>query len=193
MTKGKKNFSKGKVIFSLFLISAGFVLLFGKPEKAEKTFETAVKYSTAQEPIKAEGFDGETEKTSAIPKKIIIPSLSLSVNIKKAGIIEGYWEVYESSASWGEGSGLPGYAGNQVIFAHAREGLFLPLKDIKEKEVIYVLTESNWFEYSVEKIKEVKPDDLEVIKPTKDEILTIYTCSGFNDNKRLIIVAKRIN
>jgi len=67
------------------------------------------------------------------------------------------------------------------------------LKDIKEKEVIYVLTESNWFEYSVEKIKEVKPDDLEVIKPTKDEILTIYTCSGFNDNKRLIIVAKRIN
>ena len=191
MTKGKINFSKGKVIFSFFLISAGLVLIAGKPEKVNKTSETAVKYSTAQEPIKAEGFGGEIKETSAIPEKIVIPSLSLNVDVKKAKIVDGYWEVYEKHASWGEGSGLPGYAGNQVIFAHAREGLFLPLKDIKEKEVIYILTESNWFEYRVEKIKEVKPDDLEVIKPTEDETLTIYTCSGFNDNKRLIIVAKR--
>jgi|GEM_PF-925154 len=124
------------------------------------------------------------------PEKIIIPNIGINLKIDKAKIINGYWETSEINASHGEGSANPGEKGNIVIFAHAREGLFLPLKEIKEKDTIYVLTNEKWFEYEVKEIKTVSPDQIEYIAPTKDETLTLYTCTGFLDSKRLLIISK---
>ena len=45
---------------------------------------------------------------------------------------------------------------------------------------------------SEEEIKLAYPNEVEVIAPTEDETLTLYTCSGFNDEKRLVVVGKRI-
>jgi len=56
---------------------------------------------------------------------------------------------------------------------------------------IYVLTKNEWFSYEVSDVKEVLPNQTEVIKPTDDERLTLYTCSGFADTKRLIVTARR--
>ena len=49
-----------------------------------------------------------------------------------------------------------------------------------------------WFNYTVSEIKEVIPSQIEVIAPTPDETLTLYTCSGFGDSMRLIVIAKRV-
>ena len=51
---------------------------------------------------------------------------------------------------------------------------------------------SSWYSYEVVDIKEVYPNQTEVIEETDDETLTLYTCSGFADSKRLIVVAKRV-
>lgn len=147
-------------------------------------------YTFANEPVEIKGLS-EKEAVGELPKRIIIPDLSINLEVRKAEIISGFWEVFSDGAAWGSGSGLPGEAGNQVIFAHAREGLFLPLKNIKTDMAIYVLTDDNWYGYKVKEIKEVYPDQIEVISPTEDETLTLYTCSGFKDSKRLIVVAKR--
>lgn len=153
---------------------------------------TSIKNSFADEPVKVEGFSKEEAKDEKIlPQRIIIPSLSIDIAVKRARNIKGYWEVFEDSAAWGEGSGIPGEPGNQVIFAHVREGLFLPLKEVKTGMNVYVLTEKGWFDYKVVEIKEVYPNQVEVIAPTEDETLTLYTCTGYNDSKRLIVVAKR--
>jgi sortase A len=168
------------------LLLLGVVLVFGN------RFENGNQsYTFANEPVLIEGFDLNLSQDFSTPTRIVIPSLSIDLVVVNSKIINGYWEVFEDSAGWGEGSGVPGRLGNQVIFAHAREGLFLPLREIKLEQTIYVLTGSNWYSYKVNEIKEVYPNQTEVIAPSEDEMLTLYTCSGYKDSKRLIITAKR--
>jgi LPXTG-site transpeptidase (sortase) family protein len=124
------------------------------------------------------------------PLRVIIPSLSLDLSIIEAAVVNGYWELSETTASHGVGSANPGENGNIVVFAHARQGLFLPLRNIKTEDTIYLLTRDRWHRYEVREIKEVAPDQVEVIAPTPSETLTLYTCSGFLDSKRLIVTAK---
>lgn len=124
------------------------------------------------------------------PMRIIIPTLSIDLPVTESRVVDGYWEVSEMTASHGMGSSLPGQNGNIVIFAHARKGLFLPLRGIRANDRIYVLTNDRWYRYRTENIREVAPTDVAVIRPTADETLTLFTCSGFLDSKRLVVVAK---
>lgn len=148
--------------------------------------------SFANEPVSVEGFSQEEFQSAAVAKKILVPDIGMDLEVEEADIIGGYWEVFEDKAGWGKGSGLPGQAGNQVIFAHARENLFLPLRSIKPATKLYVLTDFGWFDYQVTDIKEVNPSETEVIAPTENETLTLYTCSGYRDSKRLIVTAEPI-
>jgi LPXTG-site transpeptidase (sortase) family protein len=179
------NLKQSKIPLGISLLILGTILVFGKPLPKENP---DLDYSFSQEPVKVEDFESH-EKGDA-PTKIIVPGLSIDLEVGEARVINGYWEVFPDKAGWGEGAGLPGENGNQVIFAHAREELFLPLKDVEVGMKVYVTTENAWYSYRVEKIKEVFPNQIEVIKPTEDETLTLYTCSGFNDEKRLIVIAK---
>lgn len=129
------------------------------------------------------------ENVKNIPVRIIIPKNNIDLKVTPSKIVNGYWETSEVSASYGLGSGYPQSKSNTVIFAHAREGLFYNLKDVEMGEIIYVFSKDKWFRYKVNKIKTVLPNQIEVISPTKNEVLTLYTCSGFYDEKRLIISA----
>ena len=186
-----KKTSKSKLSLGFTLLALGLLLLV-RP----KVRETPLNKSFSDEPVEISGFlSSQDAANKNLPKRIIIPDLGIDLEVKRARIIEGFWEVFEDSAGWGEGSGFPGEIGNQVIFAHARQGLFLPLRKVKAGMRAYVLAEgipSNWFSYEVSEIKEVSPNQVEVIDKSEDERLTLYTCSGFQDEKRLIVVGKRV-
>ena len=124
-----------------------------------------------------------------IPVKIIIPEVNIDLPVVQAKVVDGYWEISEHTASYGDGSGIPGQNGNTVIFAHARVGLFYNLKDVKTGDIVYVFTKNSLYRYKVNKIMAVYPNQTEVIKPTKDQTLTLYTCTGFSDEKRLVVTA----
>ena len=126
------------------------------------------------------------------PTHIIIPSLSIDLPVIEAPVINGYWETSDTSASHGVGSAVPGQDGNMVIFAHARQGLFLPLRNITNGADIYVMTKNKWYQYKVVDTKLVYPNQTEVISPTHDQTLTLYTCDGYFDEKRFIAVAKPV-
>jgi len=183
-----KEKPKSKFALGLALIATGALLVFFRPQN----LSNGPDYTFESEPVKVQGFTSQEEDEKLLPTRILIPNLSIDLPVKKARIIKGYWEVFPDSAAWGEKSGIPGKPGNQVIFAHAREGLFLPLRDVKGGMKVYVLTLEGWYNYEVKEIKEVYPNQIEVIAPTEDETLTLYTCSGYSDSKRLIVVAKRI-
>ncbi len=152
----------------------------------------SIQSSFESEPVKIQGFSVSEIDEASLPKQIIIPSLGIDLAVNKAKVVEGYWEVFTDSAGWGEGSGIPGANGNQVIFAHARKGLFLSLRQVREEMKIEVVTDDSQYTYEIIEIKEVYPYQTEVIEPTDDETLTLYTCSGFADSKRLIVIAKRV-
>jgi LPXTG-site transpeptidase (sortase) family protein len=125
-----------------------------------------------------------------IPDRITIPDLEIDLPVKKAKIVNGYWEVFDDQAGWGDESGYPGEAGNQVIFAHARKGMFLSLRQVKKDTVIHIFAGAREFSYKVVDYKEVLPNDISLIQKTSDETLTLFTCSGFADTKRMVVTAK---
>lgn len=180
----KKSSIRLRLVFGAALVLLGFLLT----SKGAYEVNTA---SFENEPVKFEGLDGYSSEETDVPEKIVIPGLGINLPVEKAEIVNGYWEVFDDRAGWGVGSGYPGNDGNQVIFAHARDGQFLPLQDVRQGMQIYVFTDSNWFSYEVKEIKEVWPSNTEVVDPTEDETLTLYTCSGYQDEKRLIVTAKR--
>ena len=184
----KKKSKGSKFGLGIALIALGIIFVIGS--FGQRTARTE---SFASEPVKVEGFSAEEAPQEKLPVRIVLPSLSIDLEVKAAKNVNGYWQVFPDTAAWGEGSGLPGEAGNQVIYAHARKGLFLPLRDIALGMKVYVLTKEAWYWYEVKEVKEVKPTQVEVIAPTEDETLTLYTCSGFADSKRLIVSAKRLN
>ncbi len=133
------------------------------------------------------------EAANASTTRIIIPRLSINLPVVEAPVVNGFWELSDTSASHGMGSANPGKKGNAVIFAHAREGLFGPLRTIVSGDTIYVLTGNRWLSYTVTAIKLASPHDTATIAPTPDETLTLFTCSGFLDQKRLVVTAKPVS
>lgn len=186
-SKRKSKPSSLKIFIGLLIFISGIYLIFNK-DKGGIYLSTTF----AEEPVKIEELKLGNMVLGETPERIIIPSLRINLPVKAAKVVSGYWEVFDESAAWGEGSGIPGQKGNQVIFAHAKESLFLPLRSIKLGDKIYVLTKDKYFQYQINEIKEVRPGQTEVIAPTPDETLTLYTCSGFADSKRLIVVGKRL-
>lgn len=125
------------------------------------------------------------------PVRIIIPQLKIDLAIEPSKVVDGFWEIHNDVANFGVGSSLPDENGNTVIFAHAKKKQFGPLRAIKKDYEISVQTKNGlWYTYKVVEKKEVRPYNVEVIAPTQDKTLTLFTCSGFADSKRLIVVAK---
>ena len=175
------HFLRNKIIGLTFLVLALVLLVFPIHPPIQKPSE--------KNPIVINSELLSSKKTQSNPIRILIPKADIVLPVVDAKIVNGYWELSETTASYGLGSGHPGEKGNTVIFAHAREGLFYNLKDVKAQDIIYVFTKDKWFKYKVNKITEVFPNQTEVIGPTKNETLTLYTCSGFYDEKRLILTA----
>ena len=183
---GARKF-RDKVGLGIALIALGIIFVFG----GAGLFKRTNSETFASEPVRIEGFVADEASLEKVPQRIILPELSIDLTVKNSELINGYWQVFTDAAGWGEGSGLPGEPGNQVIFAHARRGLFLPLRDVEIGNKVYVLSKEKWYQYEVKEIKQVLPTQVEVIAPTEDETLTLYTCSGFADSKRLIVIAKK--
>lgn len=147
------------------------------------------KVSSKSQPFKVSTELLSKKETTQAPSKIIIPNYKVDLKVIEAPVINGFWELSETTASHGVGSANPGENGNIVVFAHARDDLFGPLRDMKVGDKIYLLTKDHWATYQVSETKLVNPDQVEVIAPTKQETLTLFTCSGFLDSKRLIVKA----
>lgn len=175
----------------LFILLGFFFIAFPSFYRGE-LFQLKEETPLVEEPIKIDPGLLGTKKPSEPPLRIVISSVKIDLPVVEAKVVKGYWETSATSASHGVGSANPGERGNMVIFAHARKGLFLPLKEVKVGDLVEVFTKERRYRYQVAEIKEVKPEQVEVISQTPDERLTLYTCSGFLDSKRLVVVAKPI-
>ncbi len=180
----------------LFILAGVLLILFPSFYSQTKTSSLSKIQTKAQSknnisknPIKVDSKLLGKKETIQSPQRIVIPKFKIDLNVVEAKVINGFWEISEISASHGVGSANPGENGNVVVFAHARDELFGPIRDIKKGDKIYILTKDHWHTYLVEETKLVDPEQIEVIGETKTETLTLFTCSGFLDSKRLIVKA----
>ena len=77
-----------------------------------------------------------------------------------------------------ESTALPGHEGNVVIAGH-RDTFFRPLRHIKKGDEIVLHTPQARFQYRVTSLRVVHPQDLSVLEPTDESVLTLITCYPF--------------
>lgn len=136
--------------------------------------------------------------------RIIIPSIEVDSRVVELGIVfedgEWQWERPVHAVGHLKGTADPGRSGNIVMSGHISspvrgEGqVFKRLPEIKLNDVVVLYTPVRGFAYQVVGKKVVLPSDVDVLKPTPDETLTLITCvPDFIYSHRLIVTAKRVS
>lgn len=164
-----------------FLIAAVSVRIY--QESQEKFFPS----------FKASDFGGKAEEGD-LPTKILIPKVRIDLPVFLGKVLDENWEIATKGASYLQGSGVPGRVGNVVIYGHNKKNQFGPILWLKEGSEIKIINKKGGeFIYEVKEIKRVSPQNIEVLSPTQDSTLTLYTCTGFLDQERFIVTAKLVN
>lgn len=135
------------------------------------------------------------------PTRIMIPALGLDTIVKYVPY-DGYtWLIsgLQNEIAWMGSTSWPGLGGNTALAGHVTlrngaDGPFRYLENLQPNDRITVYTEKNIYHYRVRSKFEVSDDDMSVVQPSEQPILTLITCTGWNRElghylKRLIIVA----
>ena len=103
--------------------------------------------------------------------------------------------VPEGAAAHYPGTAWPGEGSNTYVYAHAREGHFLELWQVRTGDVVDVdLADGSVAQYRVSQIlPTVAWDAIEMLAPTSTEILTLQTCLTYDVTApRFVVIAERI-
>ncbi len=175
---GKKTFLLFSTMLGLLLIVIGEVTLYY--ERRVLSFG-ANPYANSQSLAIDAGL---------LPTKVTISSAKIDLAVEPGAIVDGVWQISYKNATYLTGSSLPTKNGNIVIYGHNKKVIFgrLPLVK-KNDEVTITVKDGRSFKYKVSDISTVTPDKIEAVSPTNYPVLTIYTCTGFLDSKRLVVKA----
>ncbi|HEX7018296.1 MAG TPA: sortase [Patescibacteria group bacterium] len=134
------------------------------------------------------------ENRGSEPQRVKIGTANIDLPVTPAHIVGGVWETSDTTATHLVTSARPGEKSNIVIYGHNRDHLFKALHDVQAGETVTLVTEDgNEYHYQVSSKTVVTPDQIEVVLPTEKEELTLYTCTGFLDTKRLVIKATPVS
>jgi sortase A len=124
------------------------------------------------------------------------------IEFPRFGLFAPVYEGTEESelgrgAGWVQGTALPGVPDrrrNCVIAAH-RTTYFSPLESAVPGDVLSLVTGSGAEEYIVDRVLVVRPDRVDLERPTRSARLTLVTCTPFNylgsAPERLVVIASR--
>ncbi len=127
------------------------------------------------------------------PAAIDIPSVHLNVPLAAGYIIDGIWTVSKTHALHLSNSAYPGHPGNIIVYGHNSRDIFGRLSQVQiGDEIILSAADQERYAYRITGIHTTTADDASSIAQTEEEVLTIYTCTGLFDSKRLIVRAERL-
>jgi LPXTG-site transpeptidase (sortase) family protein len=113
--------------------------------------------------------------------------------IEKGTFKYGLWPLSDSNPTYLETSGTPGQSGNIIIYGHNTPSIFHDLHKVKEGSVVTLTTNSDQtLSYKIDNIKQVFPQDVEILRQGSEERITLFTCTGLFDSMRLVVSGKRI-
>ena len=142
------------------------------------------------------------------PLKLQIPSIDVDTEVDEGGIIinkqgEAEWETVPFVALHYRETAQVGGRGNAVISGHVVTiswgNVFRDLYKLNFGDEVKVETDEGRFTYIVEDLKLVKPDNVSVMGPSNDPILTLITCGGEFDSRsrsfsdRLIVTSRLVD
>ncbi len=173
-----------RVFLSLFLIVAGAALL--SAAYSQRMGLSSRTLANIQKTV-------STNEKGIKPTKLYIPKLNKSLDVYDGSYENNRWVVTQNGVSFLTSSKIPGEAGNAVMYGHNRKSLLGDLKNVTEGEYIFVvLSDQSVVRYKVSETKEIQPTQVDILNQTNDATLTIYTCSGYLDESRFVVIAKKV-
>ena len=125
-----------------------------------------------------------------IPRRIFIKDLGINLPIIPSEVKNNQWETTENGASYLLSSPVPGDSGNSIIYAHNWASLFGNLVRARTGEEVDVeFADKSVRKFSIAYTTTVTPDQSSILAPSKDRRITLYTCTGWFDSKRFVVVA----
>jgi sortase A len=122
--------------------------------------------------------------------RLEIPALSVNLPVEEAKINNGVWAVSSKGVSHLNQSVNPGFPGNSIFYGHNWKSLLGTLWKIKiGNEILVADAEGQEMTFYVSEVKRVEPNDISILEDTTEPTLTLYTCAGFMDSKRLVVTA----
>lgn len=138
--------------------------------------------------------------------QLIIPSVAVNTPIIQVYLRNATWDVSTLGTYAGHLQGttwVNGVAGNIVLSGHVemrdgRQGVFAGLDKIEVGALIILQQGEINRRYQVTEMRSVEPNDLEPVRPTDTERLTLITCDSydfFSDTylNRTVIIAEPIS
>lgn len=116
-----------------------------------------------------------------------IDSIGLNARIKDGTDLKTLGEAI------GHFKETPYFSGNVCLAAHNRgsnQNFFENLKDIEVDDEVSYITKYTEQKYYVSEIKEIEETNLDVLKPTENNQITMITCIANKREKRLCVIAE---
>lgn len=132
-----------------------------------------------------------SQKT-VVPTRLIIDSLSLTLPIVPAVIESGRWPATTDGVSYLTQTPVPGDVGNSVLYGHNFSYLLGSLTQVVPGDTIVIETSDGGAHiFTVDYTQVVTADQTHILDDTADSRITLYTCTGFLDLKRFVVVATK--
>ncbi|MBI2611522.1 sortase [Candidatus Gottesmanbacteria bacterium] len=125
-----------------------------------------------------------------LPKRITIKKLGIDLPIYPATLAKGQWEASTEGVSYLSSSVIPGEVGNSILYGHNWTNLLGNLPNARPgQEIVIEFDDRSIKKFTIKYTTVVSPTDFQILDPSNDVRLTLYTCTGFFDSKRFVIVA----
>lgn len=188
INKKRNNLSLPEIFYPAILIFLGIAIVFWASFKSAFLPSKSISHKTSDLSY------SNTVRSQAKPAKLYVPRLSRILYIADGEVVDNRWTISQTGVSYLTGSAIPGSIGNSVLYGHNRKDILGGLPKVSNSDLIYVVMENGEFaKYEVFETKEIKPTQVEILVSTSDTRLTIYTCSGFLDQARFVVVARLVS
>lgn len=178
--------AKLQFVFSILLILLGVALI---GYATSKNFDFNIQQPnnpTTQQPV-------TTRPQFSKIKSINIPKISRNLVVEDGYFENGRWVVSDSGVSFYTDSSLPEAGGNTVLYGHNKAAILGGLVGLKKGDRIELGLESGELRnYEVFETKTIKPSDVTILSNSSTTMLTLYTCSGFLDSSRFVVLANPV-
>ncbi|MFZ1721451.1 MAG: sortase [Microgenomates group bacterium] len=136
---------------------------------------------------------GETiyQESSDWPTHLKLTLNQEPIELLPAQISTDSWEISQHSASVLTNPsflGLP--KTSTIIYGHNWPRLLGNLHNLKVGDTLYIKVNDTWRELYIESSDIVSATELSALSAMDETSVVVYTCTGFLDSKRLVVLAK---
>ncbi len=127
------------------------------------------------------------------PTQISIPSQHIQLSLFPAIVVDNHWPTTTQGVSL-EVNPSQDKNNSYIMYGHNWPSLLGNLHKVEVGDVLLLhYEEGQEKQFRIEKMLIIAPTQLEVLQEAKENTVLLYTCTGFLDRLRLVVVAKLIS